>query len=101
MFFCFTLRRTGSLWFAVGFHFGWDWGESFFYGTADSGILAKPHLLNSHTWGPVWLSGGSVGPEGSWLGVPLILLLIILFHLIFPRQAQYPDPAALKQPVTA
>ncbi len=30
-FFCLTLRRTGSLWFAVGFHAAWDWGESFFY----------------------------------------------------------------------
>ena len=30
-FFCFTLRRTGSLWFAVGFHAAWDWSETFFY----------------------------------------------------------------------
>ena len=25
-FFCLTLRRTGNLWFAVGFHAAWDWG---------------------------------------------------------------------------
>ncbi len=30
LFFCLTLRRTGTLWFAVGFHAAWDWGESFF-----------------------------------------------------------------------
>ena len=30
LFFCSTLRRTGSLWFAVGFHAAWDWGETFF-----------------------------------------------------------------------
>jgi uncharacterized protein len=29
IFFCSHLRRTGSLWFAVGFHAAWDWGESF------------------------------------------------------------------------
>ena len=28
-FFCLTLRRTGNLWFAVGFHAAWDWGESY------------------------------------------------------------------------
>jgi membrane protease YdiL (CAAX protease family) len=28
-FFCFTLRRTGNLWFAIGFHAAWDWGETF------------------------------------------------------------------------
>jgi len=31
-FFCFTLRRTGSLWFAVGFHAAWDWGQFLFVG---------------------------------------------------------------------
>ena len=28
-FFCLTLRRTGNLWFAIGFHAAWDWGESY------------------------------------------------------------------------
>jgi membrane protease YdiL (CAAX protease family) len=31
MFFCLTLRRTGSLWFAVGLHAAFDWGESFVF----------------------------------------------------------------------
>ena len=26
-----TLRRTGSVWSAVGFHMSWDWGESYLY----------------------------------------------------------------------
>ena len=59
------LRRTGNLWLAVGAHAGWDWGQSFFYGVSDSGFQAPGHLLNPHIQGPDWLSGGSVGPEGS------------------------------------
>ena len=39
LFFCLTLRRTGSLWFAVGFHAAWDWGETFFYSVPDSGTV--------------------------------------------------------------
>ena len=29
LFACLTLRRTGSLWFAIGWHMAFDWGESF------------------------------------------------------------------------
>ncbi len=96
LFFCFTLWRTGTLWFAVGFHAAWDWGQSFFYGTPDSGIPAKGHLLHSSIAGPDWLTGGTVGPEGSALVAPLIVLLFVLFHFAFPNRVPYPDPNALK-----
>src|SRR5262249_841435 len=29
---CFTLRRTGNLWFAIGLHSAWDWGETYLFG---------------------------------------------------------------------
>ena len=61
-FFCLTLRRTGNLWFAIGFHASWDWGESYFYSVPDSGGMAPGHLLHSSLQGPRWLTGGSVGP---------------------------------------
>jgi membrane protease YdiL (CAAX protease family) len=60
-----TLRATGNLWLAVGAHAGWDWAQSYFYGVNDSGTVLPGHLLNPHSAGPAWLSGGSVGPEGS------------------------------------
>jgi hypothetical protein len=63
------------VWWAVGFHAGWDWGQSYFYGTADSGLVVKGHLLASHPSGsPLW-SRGTVGPEGSILIVPLVSLV--------------------------
>src|SRR5450756_2021428 len=65
MFFCLILRRTGNLWFAVGLHASFDWGETFLFSAPDSGIVAPGHLLNSSFHGPVWLTGGTVGPEGS------------------------------------
>jgi membrane protease YdiL (CAAX protease family) len=30
---CFTLWRTGNLWFAIGNHAAWDWGQTFMFGT--------------------------------------------------------------------
>jgi len=84
-FFCLTLRRTGNLWFAVGFHAAWDWGETFFYSVPDSGMISPGHLLNSSLRGPQWLSGGSVGPEGSVLCFVVIAGIWVVFDRIYPR----------------
>lgn len=88
LFFCFTLRRTGTLWFAVGFHAAWDWGQSYLCGVADSGTTEPGHLLSPSFHGPVWLTGGSVGPEGSVLCFLLVLALWAVFARRYP-QAKY------------
>ncbi|HXI20685.1 MAG TPA: CPBP family intramembrane glutamic endopeptidase, partial [Gemmatimonadales bacterium] len=67
LFFCYTLRVTGNLWLAIGFHAAWDWAQSYLYGVADSGVHVAGHLFNASTTGRAWLSGGTVGPEGSIL----------------------------------
>lgn len=84
-FLCLTLRRTGDLWWAVGFHMAWDWGESYLYSVPDSGALLPGHLLNSSLHGPDWLTGGSVGPEGSYLVFVVIGALWVLFDRAYPE----------------
>jgi uncharacterized protein len=84
LFFCFTLRRTSSLWFAVGFHAVWDWGETFFYSVPDSGEVWPGHLLRSSLHGPAWLTGGSVGPEGSVLCFVVIAVIWAAFNRAYP-----------------
>ena len=81
-----TLWRTGTLWLAVGAHAGWDWGQSFFYGVNDSGFQAPGHLLNPQSQGPAWLSGGTVGPEGSVVTLVLWMLMIALFVVLYRRR---------------
>jgi uncharacterized protein len=81
-----TVWRTGNLWLAVGAHAGWDWGQSYFFGVNDSGFQAPGHLLNPHTQGPDWLSGGTVGPEGSAVTLGLWALMTVFFVLRYrPR----------------
>ncbi len=92
-FFCLTLRRTGSLWFAIGFHGAWDWGESFVYSVRDSGMRAPGHLLSSSPDGPAWLSGGSVGPEGSVLCFVVVAAIFFVFDRRY-RKAAHPDADA-------
>jgi membrane protease YdiL (CAAX protease family) len=94
---CLLLRRTGNLWMPIGFHTAWDWGQTYFYGVPDSGIVVPGHLLNSKLVGPAWLSGGTVGPEGSVLCPALIIALWFLIAAIF-REVKYPDPAAIPDP---
>jgi len=90
LFFCFTIRRTGNLWFAVGFHAFWDWGQTFFYGTPDSGLIGEGHFLVSSFRGASWLTGGTAGPEGSILALLVLLPAAFLVHLRFPHTL-YPD----------
>jgi membrane protease YdiL (CAAX protease family) len=83
-----TVWRTGNLWMAVGAHAGWDWGQTYFYGVNDSGFQAPGHLLNPHSQGPDWLSGGSVGPEGSVVTLILWLLMTVAVVVLYrPRRA--------------
>ena len=86
--FCLFLRRTGNLWWAVGFHAGWDWGQTFFYGVSDSGLTPYHNLFNSSFSGPAWLTGGSVGPEAS-IFTPLTLLVVGILFSRFYRENHY------------
>jgi len=81
---CLMLRRTGDLWFPIGFHFSWDYAESFIFGVPDSGNVAVGHLLNTHTHGSSWLTGGSVGPEGSVLALAILGLTTFALNRAYP-----------------
>src|SRR5580700_1110874 len=90
MVFCLSLWRTGSLWWAIGFHTSWDWGQSFFYGVADSGLMIQHHLLATHPVGkPIW-SGGTTGPEGS-IFIVAVLALVVLIIFSTPPPAHCGD----------
>jgi len=83
--FCLSLWRTGSLWWAIGFHTSWDWAQSFLYGVPDSGLMARGHLFATHPVGSPWLSGGVTGPEGSILFLPVALIGAGVILLTLPR----------------
>src|SRR5271170_5070495 len=87
----FSLQRTGNIWFPIGMHAAWDWSETFFYSVPDSGFLAKGHLFNSTFHGPTWLTGGTVGPEGSVFAFVVLIVGGVGIHFIFPKR-QFPSP---------
>lgn len=85
---CLFLKRTGTLWCAVGFHLGYDWGQTFFYGAPNSGLTPSHNLFHVTLNGPRWLTGGTVGPEASII-CPLVLAVVAILFSLKYREARY------------
>ena len=79
----FSLRRIGNIWFAIGMHASFDWGETFLYSVSDSSLH-----------GPFWLTGGSVGPEGSVFAILVLVIGALAVYLLFRRGLSNPDSSS-------
>jgi membrane protease YdiL (CAAX protease family) len=74
---CALFERTGSLWAPTWVHGVWNF--------AIGGLLSLPvsgieifRLFNASLTGPEAWTGGSYGPEGSWVLVPMLAIGIVL-----------------------
>jgi len=88
--FAFALRRTGHLWLCVGWHASFDFGETFLYSVPNSGLVFQGHLSNASLHGAKWLTGGTVGPEGSVFSFLTMGILAVAIHLLFPAKKTEP-----------
>ncbi len=88
--FAFVLRRTGNLWLVVGWHASFDFGETFLYSVPNSGIVFEGHLSNASLHGAKWLTGGTVGPEGSVFSFLTMGILAFAIHLLLPAKKTEP-----------
>jgi len=93
--FAFALRRTGNLWLVVGWHASFDFGETFLYSVPNSGLVLEGHLSNATLHGPDWLTGGTVGPEGSAFSFLTMGILAFAIHFLFP--AKKSEPAQIQE----
>lgn len=71
----YSVLRTGTLWFAVGFHIAFDYMQLFVIGTPNGSRFPIGRLLDVQFDGPWWLTGGALGTEASFLMYPAIALL--------------------------
>jgi uncharacterized protein len=93
LFWCFTLRRTGTLWFAIGFHTTSDYADMVLFAqpnTGNNGQSLTGHLLNVSYYGPHWLTGGPRGTEASVLEFLILVLLFLAFAWAYPRTEAQP-----------
>jgi hypothetical protein len=84
LFFCLTVRRTGNLWYAIGWHWTFNFGSLFIFGFPNTGhkggLPISGRLLESVTNGPAWLTGGRMGAEASLIVFPVLAVLFAAFH---------------------
>jgi hypothetical protein len=59
--------KTRGLWLPIGFHFSWNFLMGFGCALPVSGLVLRQQPWSVAIGGPVWLTGGNYGPEGSVL----------------------------------
>ena len=86
LFWCFTLRRTGTLWFAIGFHAMSDYADMAIFAqpnTGNHGQSLTGHLLNVTYRGPDWLTGGPRGTEASAVEFLILAVMFVVFARLY------------------
>ncbi|MFN0110219.1 MAG: lysostaphin resistance A-like protein [Blastocatellia bacterium] len=81
--------KTRSLWFPTALHFGWNWTMGAVFGLPVSGLFIPQNpILNSTSEAPLWLTGGSYGPEGGAAAT-----IVVALSIIFLWRANWLNPA--------
>lgn len=80
------------LWLPIGLHFGWNAMQGSFWGSVVSGTGAQHGLLQGVFDGPEWITGGSVGVEGSFL-TACVCLIATCVILVWIRTHPTQQPA--------
>ncbi len=78
---CMAYVLTKNLWFPIVLHSGWNFVQ-IFWGTNVSGVDIFGTFINAKIEGPEWLTGGSVGIEGSYLCVVLVVLVTLGIYTV-------------------
>ncbi|MFL6689256.1 MAG: CPBP family intramembrane glutamic endopeptidase [Alphaproteobacteria bacterium] len=74
---CFSVLKTGNLWFAVGLHIAFDFMQFFVIGTPNGNLIPQGRMLDATFHGPAWLTGGVLGTEASFLMYPMLALVTL------------------------
>ena len=77
---------TRNLWVPIGLHFGWNFAAGGIFSVVVSGNGDSKGLLEASTSGPVALSGGDFGPEGSLYTVLAGVALTVVFLWLAKRR---------------
>jgi membrane protease YdiL (CAAX protease family) len=82
---------TRNLWLAIGLHFGWNVTQGYIWDVPVSGNPVDG-LVDSHSAGPVLLSGGAFGLEASLIALALATPLGIWFVVQAARRGHIVRP---------
>jgi len=77
---------TKNLWFAIFFHFAWNFFQGTVLGFHVSGIPIATGFLEIFTYGPPDIAGGDFGFEGSILAAILQIIAIVGLALMYEKK---------------
>ncbi|MFW6639134.1 CPBP family intramembrane glutamic endopeptidase [Nocardiopsis algeriensis] len=77
---------TRNLWLPIGLHFGWNFAAAGIFSTEVSGNNTPQGLLDATSSGPVLITGGDFGPEGSLYTVLFCTLMTVVFLWLAHRR---------------
>lgn len=90
--------RTRALWVGWGIHFAWNASMAVLFGLPLSGTSRFSPVITSTAIGSTWLTGFNYGPEGSAVGIVVMLALIPLtFWATQSLSKQYAPRVAVAQ----
>lgn len=85
--------RTRALWLPWGLHFAWNASMGIVFGLPVSGLTIFNPVITTNARGPLWLTGGGYGPEGSAVAaVVLPVLMIVLVRGTRDYAHKYAQP---------
>ncbi len=68
--------RTRALWTSWGLNLGWKASRALIFGLSVSGVGSQSPVVQGDPMGPLWLTGGAYGLDGSWLSCIVLLASI-------------------------
>ena len=86
---------TKNLWFAIFFHFAWNFFQGPVFGYEVSGLQLSS-LFQQSMVGPSLFTGGPFGFEGSLLCFLLLLIALLVFAYAFSKRYQLAAPPEQK-----
>jgi uncharacterized protein len=70
--------RTHGLWLGWGLHFAWNASIGILFGLPISGINDFASVVQTRSFGRLWLTGGDYGPEGAAFTVIVLLVGMVV-----------------------
>jgi membrane protease YdiL (CAAX protease family) len=74
--------RTRALWMSWGLNFGWKASRALLIGLTVNGNSSHSPIVQGDPMGPLWLTGGGFGLDGSWFAFFVLLAALpLIFRL--------------------
>ena len=87
------ISAPARLWVSWGLNFGWKASRALVFGLAVSGVSSHSPVVQGDPMGPLWLTGGAFGLDGSWLALIVLLAAIpVVFRVTRDLDFRYNAP---------